>query len=150
VASRQEVLFIKNLISSEYKDKHICLVTKAKQPYVSKIRHGRLQAKTSLRPDEVLELTNEQKVRLNTLNKILSMPEIINAATNDDDLIYMHVLKFFLMNKEQVADLYFHLPKRIINQYWIKKDVDIRMFKSDLIGIPRREYLDLIIDYFLE
>ena len=148
--SRHDVLFIKQLIASDYTDKQICLVTKMNQPYVNKIRHNRLRKDVTLRADESLTLNKEETTRLNTLNKLLSIPELINSSTDEQDLIYMHVLKFIGITKEQVFDLYFHLSIKQLQKYWTKSDVRVLDFDSTLIGIPRRDYLDLVIDYLID
>jgi 6-phosphogluconate dehydrogenase len=68
----------------------------------------------------------------------------------NQDIKYMHLLKFFMIEKEDIYNLYQHWSKSKINRYLLKKDVDILTFDSTLIGIEKADYLDLIIDYFLE
>jgi hypothetical protein len=147
--NRQKVLLIKELISKGYKDKHICMIAQAKQPYVSKIRNNKIQGMTVLEDGEALELNESQEKRLNALNKIINLPEIFNSGTNHQDILYIQVLKFFMVDKEDVYNLYFHLSKRQFRNYWVMKDADILDFDSTLIGIEKEVYLDLIIDYFI-
>ncbi len=40
--NKQKVLLIKELIQQGYKDKQICMIAQANQPYVSKIRNGKI------------------------------------------------------------------------------------------------------------
>ena len=147
--SKQKVLLVKELISKGYKDKHICMIAQCNQPHVSKIRNQKIHKNTFLMPDETFNITAEQTKRLNTLNKIISLPEIFTSGTTDQDIIYMHVLKFFMVDKEDVYNLYFHLSKRQFRNYWLMKDVDILSFDTSLIGVEKEVYLDLIIDYFI-
>ena len=44
--TKQKVLLIKELIKNGYKDKQICMIAQANQPYVSKIRNGKIHATT--------------------------------------------------------------------------------------------------------
>lgn len=125
------------------------MIAQVKQPYVSKIRNGKIHRETKLKVNQELILSEDESLRQEAVNKILQLPEIFTAGTSEQDLIYMHVLKFFMVEKEDVYNLYFHLSKRQFNRYWVKKDVDIRLFDSELIQINSKVYLDLIIDYFL-
>ena len=147
--NKQKVLLIKQLIGRGYKDKHICMIAQANQPYVSKIRNKKIHVNTVVEADEHFKVTEEQTNRLNVLNKIISLPEIFTSGTTEQDIIYMHVLKFFMVEKEDVYNLYFHLSKRQFRNYWVMKDVDILNFDTSLIGIDKQVYLDLIIDYFI-
>lgn len=148
MANRQEVLLAKQMMAKGYKDKHIQIVTHLKQAYISKVRNGKLQRNTILNPDEEIKLTEEQRVRLNALNKIMSMPEFYTREEGQDS-IYIHVLKFFMVEKEDIFNLYFHMSKKQFNRTWVKKDVDITKFRSENIGIPYKVYLDLIIDFII-
>lgn len=148
--TKQDVILIKELIEKGYRDKHICLITKCNQPYVSKIRNGKIHIYTTLENGELLILTEEQRKRLDTLNKLIALPELVNRNTTDQDIMYIHLLKFLMVEKEDVYNLYFHLSKKQFNRYWVMKGIDIRYFDSAAIGIDLRDYLDLIIDYFIK
>ena len=149
MANRQEVLVVKDMIRYGYRDKHIQMVTHLKQAYISKVRNGKLQKNTVLENDESIKMTDAQRVRLNALNKILSMPEFYTREEGQD-VIYIHVLRFFMIEKEDIFNLYFHMSKKQFNRIWVKRDVDIRKFRSENIGIPYEVYLDLIIDFFID
>lgn len=147
--NKQKVLLIKELINKGYKDKHICMITQCNQPYVSKIRNKKIHVNTVIEINELFQIKEEQNNRINVLNRIISLPEIFTSGTNDQDIIYMHVLKFFMVEKEDIYNLYFHLSKRQFRNYWLMKDVDILTFDTSLVGIEKELYLDLIIDYFI-
>jgi len=147
--SRRLILLIKELVEKGYSDKHICLITKSNQSYVNKLRNGKLQANTNLSSGETIQMTPEETKRLETLNKIISLPDLLSSGDSKEDIIYIHVLKFFGVSKKEVWDLYFHMSKKQLSGYWVKMDVDIRKFKSESIGVEFRDYLDLIIDEFL-
>lgn len=114
---KHKALIVKKLIQDGYKDKHICMIAQVKQPYVSKIRNGKIHKDTKLKENQELILSEEESSRQEAVNKILQLPEIFNAGTSEQDLIYMHVLKFFMVEKEDVYNLYFHLSKRQFNRY---------------------------------
>lgn len=148
VIDRQTILLAKQLMQKNYKDKYIQMITGLKQPYISKLRNGKIQRETKLKPGEEIVLTNKQKKRLNVLNKIKSLPENM-TQTQEQDVIYIHVLRFFMIEKEDIFNLYYHWSKKQFNRVWVKKNVDIRKFYSENIGIPYEDYLDLIIDFFI-
>lgn len=148
---KQKVLLIKYLIEKGYKDKHICMIAQANQPYVSKVRHERIHAAVQLPEDKEVDISERQLKRIETLNRITSLPEFITSGgTNKHDLMYIQVLRFFMVDKEKVYNLYFHLSKKHFSRLWSTKDVDIRQFDSTIIGIERYDYLDLIIDFFIK
>lgn len=148
--NKQKVLLVKELINKGYKDKHICMIVQCNQPYVSKIRNQKIHKNTTLMSNETFTIKEKQIKRLNALNKIISLLEIFTSGTTEQDIIYMHVLKFFMVEKEDVYNLYFHLSKRQFRNYWVMKDVDILNFDTSLIGIEKEVYLDLVIDYFIK
>jgi len=147
--NRNAILAIKELISKDYQDKHIAMVMQVDRSYVNKVRNRVLRSSIVLKPDEIVIFTGEEKTRLETLEKILAAPELMVSGTTEQDMIYIHVLKFFGVSKDEVYNLYFHLSKRQLGNLWAKADVKIVEFDSRLIGIPIREYLDLIIDFFI-
>ena len=149
VSKRQIVLAIKELIGLGYKDKHICMIVQVKQPYVSKIRHGKIHVNTNPTEEEKDILNKEQRKRLDMVNLIMSAPELITSGMTEQDTLYIHLLKFCMVKKEKIYKLYFHITKTAFNKIWTAKDVNILEFDSKLLGIDSRDYLDLIIDYFL-
>lgn len=147
--SKSNVLLVKQLARNGYREKVIKMITGLNQSYINKIINGKLHKETEIPADEIIDMTEEQKRRLNAANKILMCEEI---ATNDmeQDIKYMHLLKFFMVDKEDIYNLYQHWSKTKISKLLLKKDVDILSFDCTLIGIDKADYLDLIIDYFLE
>lgn len=142
--TRNNVLFIKWLIEQGYREKVITLITKTKQPYVNKIKHGSLHAETKLEDGEILTLTREQTRRKRIADRILAKTELITVDENQD-IIYLHLLKYFLVPKDELFELYNHKTKKNIAQILAKKDVDLFGFKSELLGIDYYDYLDLIV-----
>lgn len=146
---RRKVLLIKEMIELGYRDKYICMVLQVNQPYVSRIRTKKFHLNTNKRDGEVVEMTDEEKARLKALNTIISMPELPGRGFGLQDKLYIKVLKFFLIPKEDVHNLYFHLTRSQFFGTWLKKDMDIRGFDSEKIGVPYMVYIDLIIDALL-
>jgi len=144
-----EVLAIKFLSEKGYKDNHIAMVMKVHRSYVYKLKKGLSRKDVKLDADTKVSFTEEQKRRLKTLDDLLAAPELMTAGTSEQDMIYMHVLRFFGFNKEEISNLYFHLSRRQIANFWVKADVQIVNFDSRLIGIEIKDYLDLIIDCFI-
>lgn len=113
--SREKVLLIKELIRRGYKDKHICMITQTNQPYVSKIRNGKIHKDTVLEENEKLLISRRDKLKLQALNKIISAPEIYTKSFDEQEIIYIHVLKFFMVDKEKIYNLYVHMSKTQFN-----------------------------------
>lgn len=143
IDAKQRALLILQLDAQGYKEKQICMITQAKQPYVSKVRNRKMYA--DLECCEV-ELTPRQQARKDALDKIINMPEFI---TNDYAMV-IQVMRFFLVPKEEVYEKFFYVSQKQFGRIWSMKDVDIRMFDSEKIGVSKYDFLDLIIDYFLD
>ena len=144
---RNDILLIKELIEKGYKDKHICMIVPCNQPYVSKIKSGMIQSHVKKEKDEEVTMDSRQKRRLDALNKILLLPELMTSTISEEDKRYIHLLKFLMVDKEEIYNLYFHISKKYFHKIWVSKKIDIRLFNSELIGIPIYDYLDLIIDF---
>ena len=109
--TRNNVLFIKWLIEQGYREKVITLITKTKQPYVNKIKHGSLHVETKLEDGEILTLTSGQTRRKRIADRILAKTELITVDENQD-IIYLHLLKYFLVPKDELFELYNHKTKK--------------------------------------
>lgn len=139
------VLVIKQLLEEGLPEKMVVLITQAKQPYINKIKNGKLHKNTIL--DGKVKLTEEQENRYKIVKKILSMPELPTSGINEQDIIYMQLLKFFMVPKEQIQELYNNLTKMKISRFLLMKKIDLGNFESELIGIPKEDYLELMIDF---
>lgn len=93
-------------------------------------------------------MSTEEEKRYGYVKTILSLRELYGSVNERQDLLYIHLLKFFLVDKEDVYNLYFHWSKMKFSRYWAKKNVNLLKFNSELIEIPYTDYLDLIIDFY--
>ena len=146
----RRIYLIRDLFEKGYKDKHICMITHAKQPYVSKIHNGIIQSKVFLPEGEELVLTEREIKRKKALDTILTIPEVYSVEDERQQYIYVHVLKFFMVPKKEVYKQYFHWSRNYFHAVWTDKTIDIRDFDSELIGIPIYDYADLIIEFFIK
>lgn len=143
--NKRKVLLIKELLDKGYSEKVITMVLKVKQPYVNKIKHGKLHKNTVLEDGEVLEMDKDEQMRLNAADRILQCSELYTTDP-DQDIIYMQLLKYFLVPKEKIQELYSHYTKARVSRSLMRKDVDLLEFDSTLIGIDKYTYLDLMIE----
>lgn len=146
-----KVAIIEKLFEMGYREKVVKMITGFNQSYINKIKNKKLHKKDKVElPNSILELLDEKQTkRLEAANKILLCKEI---TSNDleEDIKYIQLLRFFLIEKENIYNLYIHWTKSKINRYMTKKGVEILNFDSTLLDIEREVYLDLIIDYFIE
>jgi len=147
-ADKKRIQGVKKLIEKGYTDKEIALVTKFSQSFINRIRSGKKHADVEYDPD--VSLSKEESTRLNTLNQILALNEMWGVSVGENDLYYIHLLKFLGVSKQRVFELYAHLSKKHFNSLWLKSDVQIKLFDPTRLGISSYEYLDLIIDYFIK
>lgn len=139
------VELIRFLDQRGYKQKYIQLITKLNQSYINKIIHSKLHKDTN---DDNFILTEEEKIRINTLNTLID-PIPLNTDDNSQEIIYLHVLKFFMIEKEIIYKCYPYWTKTRCNRMLMKKDINILDFNATLLGLKQEDYLDLIIDYFV-
>jgi hypothetical protein len=104
-----KIAIIKLLFEQGYREKIIKMITGYNQSYINKIKNNKLHQKTEIdMSNNLLDImTEEQKIRYRAVNKILFLKEI---TSNDleDDIKYIQLLKFFLVEKEDIYNLYIH------------------------------------------
>lgn len=145
---KQKVLTIRTLAEKGYREKMIRMITGANQPHINKIVNGKLHTETKLEEGEELVLTEEQKERLSIVNVIRSCPEL---PGNDprQDLLYLHTLKFFMAEKEDIYNAFPHWTEGAVSRALSRKGVDIMDFNVELLGLDRRLFLEMIVDFFI-
>lgn len=135
---------IKSLLNEGLSEKHVIMIMQAQQSYVNKIKNKKLHVNTQAIQDG---MTPEEYARYGAVKKIINVSELPTDGTDEQDKIYIHLLKFFMVPKEQIRALYNHIAISRVDRILRKKDVNLGNFDSTLLGIPREVYLDLIIDY---
>lgn len=148
--NEQRIKGVKKLINDGFTDKQIALITKFSQSFINRIRNGKRHANVSLDESDTNLFSSAEKKRIETLNRLLSMPEMWGAGFTDNDVLYIHTLKFLGIPKEKVFNLYAHLSQKTFGKIWQKADVQIKTFNPEKLGISNYDYLDLIIDYFIK
>jgi|GEM_PF-4171994 len=141
----QLVCAIKYLLDVGLPEKLVVLVTQAKQPYVNKIKNGKLHRNTKI--EEGFKLNSEQQNKYEIVKKILFMPELPTSGIGEQDVIYMQLLKFFMIPKDKIIELYNNLAKVKVSRLLLKKKIDLGNFDSELIGVDKKEYLELMIEF---
>lgn len=144
--TQQRVMIIRTLYEKGYRQKLIQIITQYNQSYISKIINQKLHQGIILTGDIELVLDENQKERLNAVNKIISCDDIFTDDFNQE-IIYMKLLRFFLIEKEQIYNLYNYISKRRINSYLLMKGLHIKDFKPELLDIKKETYFDMIVDY---
>lgn len=141
---------LKILIARGYTDKQIALVSKYSRAFINKVRNGSKHSLVKLERADKLQIDKKEIKRLDALQKILDMPEMWGVNISNNDIYYIHLLKFLGKSKNEVFNLYFHLSQKAFGSIWNKSGVDIKMFDAEKIGVDNSAYLDLIIDFFIE
>ena len=144
---RSNALLVKKLSQMGYREKIIKMITGFNQSYINKVINNKLYKDLDADAEELV-ISAEQIKKIDAVDKILSCAEIY-TEDKEQELMYIHLLKFFLVEKETIYKMFPYLTKRKIAQDFMKKNIDILNFDSTLLGIPREIYLDLIIDFFI-
>ncbi len=148
--TNQEVILIKHLSHLGYREKLIKMIVKdCSQSAINKIINGNARVDIKYDPKIGAEITDEQLGRLKAVDRIISCPALFTNDL-DDEITYLHVLKFFMVEKTELYRKFPHLAKSRINKYLSKKEVDILRFHPQLIGVEPSVYYDLILDFFTE
>lgn len=143
------VLLIRKLAKEGFREKVIKMITGLNQSYINKIVNNKLYRDLQFTEGEEVEMSQAQELRLDAAKKILACKEIFTDEPKQE-MIYMQLLKFFLIDKQEIFKLYPYMTKTKISRYLLKKDVNILEFNSELIQVPKEVYLDLVIDYFID
>ena len=134
---------IKQLQEWGYKEKHIIMITGDNQSYVNRILNGRLHAATIAKN---LEIDEKTRKKIMAVDRILD-PIDIFSDDERQDIKYIKVMKLFMVDKEVIYKTYDFIAKAKINRMMNRKDVDLTLFDSTLIGIEREIFLELIVDF---
>ena len=121
------------------------MITKCNQSYVNKVKNGRIHSE--VKENNNLVLTDAEQRCYDAATRFLSTPDLPTSDFGEQDLYYIHLLKFLVVPKEKIYKLYNHMSKRKISQKLMRKNIDIGYFNSELLGIPKKDYLDLIIEF---
>jgi hypothetical protein len=136
---------IKTLLAEGFSEKSIVMVMQVQQPYVNKIKNGKLHRDTNAASLEAM--TPQECARYEATKKITAASDLPTASVDEQDRMYIHLLKFFNVPKDKIRQLYNHFSVSKIDKILRRKDVNLGNFDSMLLGIARETYLDLIIDY---
>lgn len=134
---------IRILHSMGFKEKHIRMITGENQSYVNKIIRGNLHRFTDT---SSVQLKPEILEKVEAVKKILEVPVLFTADV-EQEIKYVKILRMFLVEKEQIYKLYDYMSKAKINRWLSKKDVEIVLFDSKLLGIRPEIFLDLIVNF---
>jgi len=141
--SNKKASTIKSLLAEGFSEKSIVMILQVQQPYVNKIKNGKLHVNT---PAE-MNLTDLEREKYEAVKKIFNASELPTNKVEEQDIYYIHLLRFFNVPKEKIHGLYNHMAVSKVDRIMRKKGVDLGFFDSTLLGIPKEIYLDLIIDY---
>ena len=140
---KQRVGLIKKLQEWGYKEKHIIMITGDNQSYVNRVLNGRLHAATTT---ENVEIDEKTRKKIMAVDRILDPIDIFSDDPRQD-IKYIKVMKLFMVDKDIIYKTYDFLAKARVNRMLNRKDVDLTLFDSTLIGIDREIFLELIVDF---
>ena len=86
--SNKKVGAIKQLLKEGFTEKNIMMVMQMQQPYVNKIKNGKLHQDTPILEDA---MSPQESARYNAIKIILSTPELPTNKLEEQDIIYIHL-----------------------------------------------------------
>ena len=89
-------------------------------------------------------LTIEQKQRWYVLQKLLALKPVSPRWSNDD-YYYISILKFLLVPRETVYDIYKHAPLKSVAKAYKEKSPFFKKFDYSLLGVTSDEYKNFVL-----
>jgi hypothetical protein len=130
---------IKYLIEDNMSHKIICLITKSRQPYVSKVASGRLHVDAEASPN----FDPAELARYNAIKKIYELKALPTQGITEDDEKYIHLLKYMMVDKDRIYEMYSDLSRRRFAMIYTSKKIDFMNFNASLLDISQDVFLDL-------
>ena len=142
MANRNEIALARKMQEEGYTQKQIRLVTKIPQSTLSRIMN--MKTHVMIKPkhyDSDVDLDR----RLENLNKFLTLKEIAgDIGLDDDNKKYIKTLQYLGVKLKDVQEHYYDISKSKLRAEWDYNNVNFREFNSELIGVSREEFLELI------
>ena len=122
------------LLEQGYKPRHVAIVMNCVEHTVKNIRKTK----------EVIEITNkfmtkEEKQRLFVLNKFLQLKPI-ESKLSSNNYYFITVLKFLMIPRDTVVDIYKFAPQKYVAQAYKEKAPKFQQLDYKLLGITQEEY----------
>lgn len=133
---------IRFLLEEGLSHKVIALITRSKQPYISKIASFSLHP--SILPSPNFD-ANELR-RYNILLRIYELRQLGTQGMTEQDGCYISLLKYCLVDKEKIYELYRDLSKKRFAQAYASKKTDFRKFDASLLDINQEDFNELFLE----
>ncbi len=121
-----------------YTQKQVAMITKLRQSYINKIANYKIGANAT----EVSALEPQMEERRQLLEYFLTVPILTYYGFSPQDKIYIAVLKYLGVPKDDIRNLYINSLGGFTRNY--HKSFDIVLFESEKIGVDKEKFLDLI------
>lgn len=130
---------IVELYNRGYHNRHIAIVMGCVEDTVARI----IKEKDNIEPT-LKFLAFEQKQRLYVLDKMLQLKPL-EKKWGSNDYYYITILKFLLIPREQIYDIYKHAPLKHVAQAHREKTPILQLLDYTLLNITSEEYKQFIV-----
>jgi len=129
---------IKWLYSRGFCNKTICLITGAKQPYVTKVIQGKVRRNEA--PSLIMD--SDETTRYKLITQLIGMSPIMDNT--EQMIIHMKLLKKIGLVKNIIYEVYGFLSKRTF-EYVYSQEVDINKFDAErYLGINMQDFIQKV------
>lgn len=90
------------------------------------------------------KLTQSQQLIRYCIDKFRAYTGISTPCFNDDDRIYLQIIRFLGANKDQIYKLYWNCPFRYVTYALHNKKLRWVDFNEKLVGLTRTEYIKFL------
>jgi hypothetical protein len=127
---------IRHLIAEGWPHKIVCIITGSRQPYVSKIAAGKL--KPEIEP--AANFDTAELTRYLVIKRIYELRALPTQGVTEQDQYYIHLLKFLMVDKDKIIQIYNDLSKKRFAQIYTSKKFDFRKFHASLVDLKQEDF----------
>lgn len=130
---------IAELCNRGYHNRHIAIVMGCIEETIERVRKEKDFIEPTLK-----FLSIEQKQRLFVLDKMLQLKPL-EKKWGSNDYYYITILKFLLIPREQIYEIYKRAPLKHVAQAHREKAPKLQLLDYTLLGVTSEEYKQFII-----
>lgn len=130
---------IAELIERGYHNRHIAIVMGSCEDAIVKAK------KTMQNVEPTLQfLTHTQKQRLLVLDRLLELKKPIEVKWGSNDYYYITILKFLLVPRTTIVNIYKHAPQAQVARAYKKSAPMFSSFDYTLLGVNSEEWFEFV------
>lgn len=135
----KKVTLIRYLAEQGLPQKAIRVITQEKQSYISKVINRSIRPKEEAAPD----FSKNEAKRYDILFSLYNLVKLPTYGIELEDKRYIHLLSALMVSEDSIRLMY-GISKTLLKKILADKSINFKDLDSELLGIAKEDYLDLV------